>query len=63
MEIEGDEGMRALRPSNLASKRERPKKELIHHSDRGIQYFSHAYVKVLKQSTFFKITQFSKLIY
>lgn len=39
----------AIEALSNAIKRERPKKELIHHSDRGIQYCSHAYVKVLNK--------------
>jgi transposase InsO family protein len=42
LSIEG--GLRALR---MALKQRKGKSELIHHSDRGIQYCSHAYVNLL----------------
>jgi transposase InsO family protein len=37
----------AIEALNKAIKTEKPNKELIHHSDRGIQYCSHAYTRVL----------------
>ena len=37
---------------NMAIKNKRPSKELIVHSDRGSQYCSHAYHKIIKQHQF-----------
>ena len=37
---------------NMAIKNKRPSKGLIVHSDRGSQYFSHAYHKIIKQHLF-----------
>ena len=40
------------RALNMAIKNKRPSKELIFHSDRGSQYCSHAYHKIIKQHQF-----------
>lgn len=40
------------RALNMAIKNKRPSKELIVHSDRGSQYCSHAYHKIIKQHQF-----------
>lgn len=39
----------SLRALNMAIKRRNYKKSLIHHSDRGLQYCSHVYQKILKK--------------
>ena len=40
------------RTLNMAIKNKRPSQGLIVHSDRGSQYYSHAYHKIIKQHQF-----------
>ena len=44
------------RALNMAIKNKRPSKELIVHSDRGSQYCSHAYHKIIKQHQFTRLS-------
>jgi len=39
----------SIKALNMALTKEKPKGKLIHHSDRGIQYCSNAYVKILNK--------------
>lgn len=49
--MEAIETVKALRMALKGLKKEREKEEeLIHHSDRGLQYCSHEYVKLLKRN-------------